>query len=275
MSEVKWVKITTDMFDNRKIKHLRRLPEGDSFVLIWIMLLTVAGRCNAGGRVFLTESIPYTTAMLADEFDFEESTVAGALKIFRQLNMTVTEGGFLRLAGWEEYQNADRLSELRAKDRERKRAKRAQEKAFVSESVLGISEDVRGQSADVPYTEEEGEEEKEKESHSFFHSAKNEEEKFIEKKIAEAGFEGKDAEIYRGELRENLRLKYMGGSLGQDLILMSAEQFDDLCGRLSLDEIEKYFAIVAECERSGKRYKRKSHYQAILDMASNDRRIDC
>ena len=274
MSEVKWVKITTDMFDNRKIKHLRRLPEGDSFVLIWIMLLTVAGRCNAGGRVFLTESIPYTTAMLADEFDFEESTVAGALKIFRQLNMTVTEGGFLRIAGWEEYQNADRLSELRAKDRERKRAKRAQEKAFVSESVLGISEDVRGQSADVPYTEEEGEEEKEKESHSFFHSAKNEEEKFIEKKIAEAGFEGKDAEIYREELRENLRLKYMGGTLGQDLILMSAEQFDDLCGRLSLDEIEKYFAIVAECERSGKRYKRKSHYQAILDMASNDRRID-
>ena len=67
----------------------------------------------------------------------------------------------------------------------------------------------------------------------------------------------------------------MGGTLGQDLILMSAEQFDDLCGRLSLDEIEKYFAIVAECERSGKRYKRKSHYQAILDMASNDRRIDC
>ncbi len=275
MSEVKWVKITTDMFDNRKIKHLRRLPEGNSYALIWIMLLTVAGRCNAGGRVFLTESIPYTTAMLADEFDFEESTVAGALKLFRQLNMTVTESGFLRIAGWEEYQNADRLSELRAKDRERKRAKRAQEKALLSESVLCSSEDVRGQSADVPHTEEEGEEEKEKESHSFFHSAKAEEEKFIEKKIAQAGFEGKDAEIYREELRENLRLKYMGGALGQDLILMSSEQFDDLCGRLSLDEIEKYFAIVAECERSGKRYKRKSHYQAILDMASNDRRIDC
>lgn len=25
MAEVKWVKLTTDMFDNRKIKHLRRL----------------------------------------------------------------------------------------------------------------------------------------------------------------------------------------------------------------------------------------------------------
>ena len=28
MSAVKWIKITTDMFDNRKIKHLRRLPDG-------------------------------------------------------------------------------------------------------------------------------------------------------------------------------------------------------------------------------------------------------
>ncbi|MBR6745056.1 MAG: phage replisome organizer N-terminal domain-containing protein, partial [Clostridia bacterium] len=59
MNEVKWVKIMTDIFDNRKIKHLRRLPNGDLIVLIWIMLLTLAGRCNADGRLFLTESIPY------------------------------------------------------------------------------------------------------------------------------------------------------------------------------------------------------------------------
>ena len=29
MADVKWIKITTDMFDNRKIKHLRRLPDGN------------------------------------------------------------------------------------------------------------------------------------------------------------------------------------------------------------------------------------------------------
>ena len=58
MSEVKWVKITTDMFDNRKIKHLRRLPDGNNYVLIWIMLLTVAGRCNAGGRIFQISTFP-------------------------------------------------------------------------------------------------------------------------------------------------------------------------------------------------------------------------
>ena len=54
MAEVKWIKLTTDMFDNRKIRHLRKLPEGNNIVLIWVMLLTMAGKCNAGGMIFLT-----------------------------------------------------------------------------------------------------------------------------------------------------------------------------------------------------------------------------
>ena len=75
LADVKWIKLTTDMFDNRKIKHLRRLPDGNNIVLLWIMLLTMAGRCNAGGMIFLTENIPYTPKMLADELGFEENTV--------------------------------------------------------------------------------------------------------------------------------------------------------------------------------------------------------
>ena len=71
MSDVTWIKLTTDMFDNRKIKHLRRLPDGNNIVLIWVMLLTMAGRCNSSGMIFLTENIPYTPKMLADELDFE------------------------------------------------------------------------------------------------------------------------------------------------------------------------------------------------------------
>ena len=100
MSDVKWIKITVDMFDNRKIKHLRRLPNGDSIVLIWVMLLTLAGRCNAGGMVFLTENIPYTTTMLANELGFEESTVILALKSFEELGMvSTTDNSFLRVDG--------------------------------------------------------------------------------------------------------------------------------------------------------------------------------
>ena len=267
MAEVKWVKLTTDMFDNRKIKHLRRLPEGNNIVLIWVMLLTMAGRCNSGGMIFLTENIPYTPKMLADELDFEENTVLLALDALEKLDMIVTENGVFTIAGWEEYQNIEGMEKIR--EQTRARVAKCREKKLLAQCNVTSNATVTLGNA----IEEEKEEDKEKEYHSFNHSIASEEEAFIQKRIEEAGFEGRDADIYREELKDKLRLKYMGGTLGQGVVLMSDEQFGDLCDKLTLDELDKYFSIVVECEKNGKRYKKKSHYQAILDMAAKDRRL--
>jgi uncharacterized phage protein (TIGR02220 family)/predicted phage replisome organizer len=118
------------MFDNRKIKHLRRLPEGNSIVLIWVMLLTMAGRCNYGGMIFLTENIPYTPKMLADELDFEESTVRLALEALERFNMIVTNSDFLTIAGWEEYQNIEGMDKIREQNRIRQAKFKAKQKAL-------------------------------------------------------------------------------------------------------------------------------------------------
>lgn len=135
MAEVKWVKLTTDMFDNRKIKYLRKLPEGNNIVLIWVMLLTMAGRCNSGGMIFITENIPYTPKMLADELDFEENTVLLALEALERLDMIVTDNGVFAIAGWEEYQNIDGMEKIREQNRERKRLQRErQRQALLEES---------------------------------------------------------------------------------------------------------------------------------------------
>ena len=134
MAEVKWIKITTDMFDNRKIKHLRRLPDGNNIVLIWVMLLTMAGRCNANGMIFLTENIPYTPKMLADELDFEENTVQLALQALEQLGMIVTNNGYFAIAGWEEYQNIEGMERIREQNRIRKQRQREKEKLLPNNS---------------------------------------------------------------------------------------------------------------------------------------------
>jgi len=130
MPDVKWVKITTDMFNNPKIKHLRRLPDGNSIVLVWVMLLTMAGRCNAGGMIFLTENIPYTPKMLADELDFEESTITLALKALEELGMIQTDG-FLAITSWEEHQNVEGLDKIREQTRERVAKYRANQKQLM------------------------------------------------------------------------------------------------------------------------------------------------
>lgn len=123
MAEISWVKITVDMFDNRKIKHLRKLPEGNNIILIWVMLLTMAGRCNANGMIYLTENIPYTNKMLADELGFEESTIELAIASFEQLDM-LRRDDFLCIAGWEEYQNIDGMEKIREQNRLRKQRQR-------------------------------------------------------------------------------------------------------------------------------------------------------
>ena len=128
MADVKWIRLSIDMFDNRKIKYLRSLPEGNNVILIWVALLTIAGRCNSGGMIFLTENIPYTTKMLADELDFEENTIILAVNALRKLGMVSEFNEALLITNWEEYQNVDGLEKIREQDRIRKQRQREKEK---------------------------------------------------------------------------------------------------------------------------------------------------
>ena len=129
MSEVKWIKITTDMFDNRKIKAIRKLPEGNNIILIWVMLLSLAGRCNASGMIFLTENIPYTNKMLADELDFEESVICIALNTLEKFGMiTRDENLFISVNNWAEYQSIDGMERIREQTRKRVKNFREREK---------------------------------------------------------------------------------------------------------------------------------------------------
>jgi hypothetical protein len=179
--------------------------------------------------------------MLADELDFEENTVALALQALEQLDMIVTDKGFFTIAGWEEYQNVEGMDKIR--EQTRKRVAKCREKKLLAQGSVTSSVTVT-QSNDIEGEEEE-EKDKEKEFHSFSLS---------------------------GEDRERLKLKYIGGDLGKGVVMLSDEQFDTLLDMLSWDEFHKYVGIVAECELNGKRYKNKSHFQAILDMVEEDRK---
>lgn len=71
---------------------------------------------------------------------------------------------------------------------------------------------------------------------------------------------------------ENKR-KILGGELGKGVVLLSQEQMDDLLDKLSLEEFDYYVGVVADCILKGKKYTKKTHYQAILDMAIKDRKV--
>ena len=140
MAKVSWIKIEIEMFSNRKIKQIRKMPEGNNIVLIWVMLLTMAGRCNSNGIIFLTENIPYTTKMLANELDFEESIIQLALTVLEKFGMITRDSELLSIPGWEEHQSADELEKIR--DQNRKRVEEYRERQKNKAALLCKKDDV-------------------------------------------------------------------------------------------------------------------------------------
>lgn len=61
--------------------------------------------------------------------------------------------------------------------------------------------------------------------------------------------------------------------IGNKAVLLSDEQISDLLDQMNTEELDRYIDIIDKCERSGKHYTSKTHYQAILEMAEKDRRI--
>lgn len=50
--DLKWIKISLDIFYDEKMKLIEAMPENDTINYIWIRLLIQAGRTNAGGLIF-------------------------------------------------------------------------------------------------------------------------------------------------------------------------------------------------------------------------------
>jgi predicted phage replisome organizer len=56
------------------------------------------------------------------------------------------------------------------------------------------------------------------------------------------------------------------------LVKLTESERSDLLKRITTDELDYYSDVVERCIRDGKSYTKKTHYQAILDMAMADRK---
>lgn len=128
MAEVKWIKLATNIFDNRKIRQIEFLPDGDAIIVIWVKLMCLAGNINDSGYIYFTKEIPYTDQMLAAQFNRPLATVQLALKTFEQFEMIEVIDNMLHISNWERYQSVDRLAEIREYNRIAKQKSREKQK---------------------------------------------------------------------------------------------------------------------------------------------------
>ena len=237
MAEVKWIKICTDIFDDEKIMLIEGMPDADSIIAIWFKLLCLAGKQNNGGVFLLNDKVAYNDEMFATIFRRPINTVRLALNTFENFGMVEIINNTYYIPNWEKHQNVDKMAELREQNRKRVAKHREKQKALDG----NVTSNVTVTQCNAIEREKEGD--KEKESHSFILADK-----------------------------ESAKREFVGGTLGQGVVLMSEDQFEDLCDKLSLDEINHYFGIIVDCEKKGKKFTKKTHYQAILDMVAKDRK---
>lgn len=146
MAEVKWIKMATNIWDNRKIVQIESLPDGDTIIVIWLKLLCLAGTTNDSGMVYFTKEIPYTEQMLSTLFNRPLATIQFALKVFQEFEMISIIDDFLQISNWKKYQNIEGMDKIREQNRIRKQNQRERQKIMIEQDMSrDMSRDVTQQ----------------------------------------------------------------------------------------------------------------------------------
>ena len=128
MAEVSWIKLSTNIFSNRKIALLLNERNGDTYFRIWIQLLTIAGQCNMKGKLIIGENNPLNVQQLSKILGKSIKKVEEILNKFIELKMINLEENCYVIKNWSKYQSADKLEEIRKNNRERQRKFREKSK---------------------------------------------------------------------------------------------------------------------------------------------------
>lgn len=149
MAEVKWIKLSTKMFEDEKIRLIECMPESDMLLIIWIKLLSQAGKTNAKGYIYLNENIPYTDEMLATIFNRPLNIVRLALKTFEEFGMIeISDNHYIAISNWEKHQNVEGLDKIRQQTRNRV-AKHREKKKLNARNDTGNVTVTHGNATDI------------------------------------------------------------------------------------------------------------------------------
>lgn len=159
MAEVKWIKITTDVFDDEKILLIESMPSADSIITIWFKLLILAGKQNNNGVFMMSNKLPFTDEMLATIFRRDLNTVRLALKTFEDFGMIEVVDNVITIPNWNKHQTLDAYEKKKERDRLYQQNRRKKQKNLIEQKSLDKSSDVA-----FSDKEEDKEEDKEKEN---------------------------------------------------------------------------------------------------------------
>lgn len=112
-SDVKWIKIVTNIFDDEKMCAIETLPDGYMIEVVWFKILCLAGRSNNHGLLTINDKLAYTDEMLSKIFRLDIGIVSRALTVFQDLEMIKIADNAYLVANWCKYQSDDKITKLK------------------------------------------------------------------------------------------------------------------------------------------------------------------
>lgn len=174
MADVGWVRLSTRLFENRKIKYLLNQPKGAELVLLWVHLLCAAGTVNDGGRVYISQNVMYTPQSLAADFGVPKTIADKALTLFQNLELIEVESdGCIQILGWEKHQNVTGLEKIREQNRLRKQKQRQCDKSRNVDEDMSRDSHVTECDKSRNVTQQRREEKNRKEKDDYHHPKRN------------------------------------------------------------------------------------------------------
>lgn len=158
MADVKWIKITTDIFDDEKILMIESMPSADSIIVIWFKLLAFAGKQNNNGVFLMSNRIAYTDEMLSSIFRRDVKVIRLALDTFEAFGMIEIIDNVITIPNWNKHQTLDAYEKKKERDRLYQAERRANQRALIEKS----SDNKTTPSSYVAISDKEIEEDKEK-----------------------------------------------------------------------------------------------------------------
>ena len=140
MANLQWLKLSTDFFDNNKIKLIESEKDGDTLIRVWIQLLTIAMKCNYQGRLSITEDKPMTVDEFSKIMGKSRKKITKCLEKFEELKMIIIEDDFYKIKNWSKYQSADKLEEIRLQNRLRQQKYRENMKSEKEKSDVTVTQ---------------------------------------------------------------------------------------------------------------------------------------
>lgn len=113
-----FIKLDINIMNDAKIKLIRKMPDGDSILVLWIGILCLGMKSGRVGTLDLGDGIPFTAETLSIELDIPINTVRLGLKAFQDFKMIeIWDDGTTFLRNFEKHQAIAKIECAKEKSR--------------------------------------------------------------------------------------------------------------------------------------------------------------